>query len=392
MKVLWLASWYPNKLAPFDGDFIQRHARALAVHMPVTVIYVSQSGEGVVVSEGSRTDQVIEGVREIIIFFRFQRTGIRVLDKLRYNYRYFQTFRNAVRQLIRDEGEPDLVHVHVPMKAGIIARWIRRKWHIPYIVSEHSSYDKTAPDNFFSRSQLHQHATKRIFKDAAAVSIVSGTVAAILEKEFALKEVSVIHNTVDTDLFYFTAGKPALFRFIHVSMFTDEKNIEGILKATTRLCQKRKDFEFVVVGPKDKLNPAWLKGEPNIVFAGQLPYTGVAEKMRESSAFVLFSDHENFPCVIVEALCSGLPCISSNVGGIPEAINDTNGILVNAANENELMAAMEKMLDEYDKFDRKQIAGSAKAKYSYPSIGKQFAEMYSEVNINFSKRKVDSRD
>ena len=37
--VLWLPSWYPNKLAPFDGDFIQRHAKAAALYNDILVIY-----------------------------------------------------------------------------------------------------------------------------------------------------------------------------------------------------------------------------------------------------------------------------------------------------------------------------------------------------------------
>jgi hypothetical protein len=30
-NILWLVSWYPNKLKPFDGDFIQRHAKAVSL-------------------------------------------------------------------------------------------------------------------------------------------------------------------------------------------------------------------------------------------------------------------------------------------------------------------------------------------------------------------------
>ena len=35
--ILWLPSWYPNKLDPFDGDFIQRHAVAVSAFVPVHV-------------------------------------------------------------------------------------------------------------------------------------------------------------------------------------------------------------------------------------------------------------------------------------------------------------------------------------------------------------------
>ena len=42
-KILWLASWYPNRNDPFDGDFIQRHARAAAIDHDIHVIHVSEA-------------------------------------------------------------------------------------------------------------------------------------------------------------------------------------------------------------------------------------------------------------------------------------------------------------------------------------------------------------
>ena len=39
-NILWLASWYPNKIDGFKGDFIQRHAKAAAIYEDVQVIHV----------------------------------------------------------------------------------------------------------------------------------------------------------------------------------------------------------------------------------------------------------------------------------------------------------------------------------------------------------------
>jgi glycosyltransferase involved in cell wall biosynthesis len=48
------------------------------------------------------------------------------------------------------------------------------------------------------------------------------------------------------------------------------------------------------------------------------------QKCKKADAFILFSRHENFPCVVIEALCCGLPVVASNVGGIAEAVDETN--------------------------------------------------------------------
>ena len=45
MKVLWLASWYPNPYEPVNGDFVQRHAQSVAQCLPIDVIHVVQLGK-----------------------------------------------------------------------------------------------------------------------------------------------------------------------------------------------------------------------------------------------------------------------------------------------------------------------------------------------------------
>ena len=45
-KILWLCSWYPNKMEPFNGDFIKRHAEAVSLYEDVQVIYVVRDVNG----------------------------------------------------------------------------------------------------------------------------------------------------------------------------------------------------------------------------------------------------------------------------------------------------------------------------------------------------------
>src|ERR1051325_7757565 len=96
MKILWLSSWYPNPLHPYDGDFIQRHARAVSAYAFITVFYVAQEGEKVNISKESMIEQTKENVSERIIFFRFRKTGFGWLDKILYNYRYYSTYRKTI--------------------------------------------------------------------------------------------------------------------------------------------------------------------------------------------------------------------------------------------------------------------------------------------------------
>ena len=383
MKILWLCSWYPNPVHPYDGDFIQRHARAVAAYMPVTVIYVSQLGEGINVSKQNQLEKTSSSVKERIIFFRYKKTGFKWLDKFLYNYRYYYAYKKTIKQYFSEEGKPDLVHVHIPMKAGVIARWIKKKWGIPYILSEQSSfYDKSAPGNHFTRSYIHQKAVEKIFRDAIAITNVSATVGKTLKQLFGLPSIRTIHNTVDTIFFHYNNAAPSRFRFIHVSTLTHQKNVDGILRAVARLAKARNDFDFILVGPLNREIEKIIENEflrTVVSTTGEIAYPEVAKQMQEASALVLFSRHENFPCVVIEALCCGLPCIAARVGGVEEAINEKNGLLVTVENEEELYLAMNTIIDKYHQYNREMIAEEAAGKYSYPVIGKQFFDLYKEI-------------
>ena len=383
MKVLWLASWYPNQINPYEGDFVQRHARAVAAYSDVTVVYLSQAGETLTINNPQVVEQEKDNAVEKITFFKFKKTGIKWLDKIKYNIIYYKTYKKIIKAYLKTNGRPDLVHVHVPMKAGMIAIWMKRHWSIPYIVSEHSSlYNRFSPGNFHQRNFLYRYNVKRVFNKAKAVTNVSAAVGNELKSLFDLADVRVIHNTVDISLFNYQQHAQPKFRFIHVSTLTHQKNVEGILNAVKSLSNRRQDFELVVVGPidseliqmTDMLNLASL-----VAYTGEITYAEVASQMQHASALVMFSRHENFPCVIIEALCCGLPCIATNVGGVPEAVDNKNGIVVESENETQLAEAMNKMMNDYSGFDKLKIAEDAQQKFSYSTIGNQFYELYKEV-------------
>jgi len=89
--------------------------------------------------------------------------------------------------------------------------------------------------------------------------------------------------------------------------------------------------------------------------------------------------------VILEALCSGLPVISSRVGGVGEVINDNNGIMVESENVSALAAAMQKMIDDYSQYNREAIATDAAKKFSYETVAKQYLQYYENYCVTASR-------
>lgn len=382
--ILWLASWYPNEQEPFDGDFIQRHAKAVSSFLPIKVIHVLQYGENSQINKKGIETRISGNLEETIITFKFFRTGIGFIDKLFFNLRYYSVYKKYILQLFIKEGIPDLVHVHVPMKAGMIALWIKKKWKVPYIISEQAStYEEAAPDFFSKRSLYYQRSVKKIFENADAATNVSKKMGERIKKLLKIKkEILTVPNVADESLFNYISNQPQSFCFIHVSGMNEQKNITGILKVFRKLYAIRNDWTLKLVGPYNSVLKSFVSSlglDQSVHFTGEVSYNEVAKHMQLSSALVMFSRHENFPCVVVEALCCGLPVVASEVGGISEAVNESNGILVPSEDENSLLEALQKMMNNYNSYNREKISKDALDRFSMKNVGEKFCLLYDQV-------------
>ena len=94
---------------------------------------------------------------------------------------------------------------------------------------------------------------------------------------------------------------------------------------------------------------------------------------------MLFSNFENLPCVIVEAFASGVPVLTTDVGGIAEIVSPERGILIKAEDEEALLKGMVQMLDTSQDYDRKAIRQYAITTFSVEKIGSQIFEQYQNV-------------
>ena len=72
----------------------------------------------------------------------------------------------------------------------------------------------------------------------------------------------------------------------------------------------------------------------------------MAQWMRAADVFCLPSYSEGCPNVVVEALACGRPVVSTEVGGVPELVNESNGILVAPRDAVALRTALDKALDK----------------------------------------------
>ena len=80
--------------------------------------------------------------------------------------------------------------------------------------------------------------------------------------------------------------------------------------------------------------------------------------------------------VISESFSCGKPVIATNVGGIPEIVDESMGILIPPENEEKLTSAINYMLDNYTKFDASLIRNYAVAQFGKESVLNQLLRLY----------------
>ena len=365
----------------YTGDFIQRHAKAAALYDQIIVLHVVKA-ENPFFTESTFEEIITEDNLTKHIKYFTCRIRWRFLNRLVSILKYFWLSTKMIETYLQDKDAPKLVHLHVPLKAGLVALWVKRRYKLPYLLTEHYGiYNSAVEDSFEKRDLLFRYFTKRIIKNAALFLPVSRNMGETINLSLLPKPYTVVYNTVDASLFYHKQNKPERFKFIHVSGMETLKNVDGIIRCFVKVLQKKFDCELLIVGKPDKKLQELASDtgflNKNIFFTGEVSYSMVAAHMQSSSAMVLFSRTENMPCVILEALCCGLPVIATSVGGIPEVVNESNGFLVKSEDETALQQSFVDMLTHYEKFDRASIAEEAKKRFSYEVIGKQLDNLYS---------------
>ena len=367
MKVVFLARWYPHKYDPMFGLFVQRHAEAAALHDDITVIYVhpDEKAKGKYDIERSQEN----GVDTIRIYYRKK-------GKLNSAWRYYR----ACMKGLKLAGKPDLIHVHVLTRMGIIAYWQKRLHGIPYLITEH--WSRYLPGNDFSGC-IRKVLTKKVTSKAAMVTTVSDILAQAMQSH-GLKNPNyrIIPNIVDVNLFKPIPHHNEVPKIIHVSCFENQsKNISGLLDALKIMKDKGITYQAVLIGEgmdweAMKQKSITLGLSDNVRFTGLLQGQALVDELAVGDFFVLSSNYETGGIVLLEALACGLPVVATRVGGIPEIVNERNGILVPAKDTNALAEAMEQCCHTYNNYNPEALRNQVVERYDMEKVGRLLHEWY----------------
>ncbi len=378
LRVLWLCSWYPSAVDPFSGDFIQRHAEAVSEHADLHVLHAI-GGPARTALSVQRTERNPH-LQEWVAYYPIKRMDQRWLS----SFQWLRMMWQMIRRYRATVGLPDLVHVQIPYKSGLIARYLLYRYRIPYVVTEHwGIYQEQTPDRFGHRSFLFRLITRLGYEKAARSISVSDYQSQQLQTYLSPLPSQTIYNAVDTRFFQLVDQAPRPFTFLHVSDWSENKNPAGIIRAFCQIRVEFPDARLILVGGKGVRRHSICRLVQSIGACiqceGEVSYESVARFMQQADCLVLNSYMENSPCVIGEALCTGLSVIATKVGGVAELVDPVCSELIPADNEPALYQAMQDMIQKSRGISREAVALRAQARFSYAVVGRQLDETYRSV-------------
>ena len=376
MHIMVIPSWYSSKANKVHGSFFKEQFKALQ-------------------NDGEKISVAYSEIWPITKFGRIKekrKINFQVEDNLRtyrykdYNYfpknpMMFRSFNKRMdklyKEIVKKEGKVDIIHAHSCFWGGIAAAYISKKYNIPLVITEHSSlkYAKYAKDSY-----------KQYIFDAYKEADILVSVGTGLKKEISQyvdRDIMVIPNMVDLNLFYIDNNKNKKFTFFSCAFLEEGKGMGDLIKAFS-MAFKGQDVILNIGGDGSTKNSLEeLAKEINIDeqvnFLGALSREQVSEEMRKCDAFALPSEHETFGVVYIEALACGKPVIGANNGGAEDIIEEYNGIIANKNDVDSIKDALIEIKENYNIYNKNLIRKKVVDKYSEEVLVECIKGVYKEA-------------
>lgn len=212
-------------------------------------------------------------------------------------------------------------------------------------------------------------------------------------------KIKVIHNGVDVEKFSPAANKSTFKRkfgfrdddilILYVGRLYSRKGLPTLIEAIPKVAGKFNDVKFIISGKGLKDEEEKLKHYAKklgvgdkLIFLGYFPDEDLPDLYRAADMFVFPSIYENLPFALLEAMASGLPVITTTVGGIPEVIHDgENGFMIEPYNSTALAGIILYLIESPEKAREIGFSGreTVKEKFNWENITQQVLRVYEEA-------------
>jgi len=392
-KVLFLASWYPNRNHASYGLFIKKHAEAVANFTSVYVLSVLPDYKNRSIYE---VDEYFEkGIYTLIIYFK--KSKIPLFKNIINRYRYIKSGIIGFKRIVKKFGKPDILHINVIWYIGVLGLILKKIYNIQYVITEHwTGYLLKSKKKFgFLKNLL----IKIIIRNSKGIIVVSTALKKDMIKRGFKGNYFVVPNVAfeKTPVVYEKENtKKNKKIMLHISFLRDEaKNVSGIIKAIKNISLLRNDFELHIIGDGiDRRKLEKMAEDMDILnkyvfFHGLLSNEKVKEFLINADFLVMNSNYETFSVVSIEAISCGIPVIITKCGGPEDFINEEVGILIEPNNQKQLEEAIIYMLDNYKNYKRENLMKYGENFNSF-NVGKKIYEIYKLI-FNFENLESTSQ-
>lgn len=389
MKILMVSWEYPPVVVGGLGRHVHHLATALA-DAGHEVVVLSRRPSGTDPSTHPSTDEMAEGVRVVAAAqdpheFDFG------TDMMAWTLAMGHAMIRAGLAIKTERGRPwrpDVVHAHdwlVAHPAIALAEF----FDVPLISTIHATEAGRHSGWVAGRISRQVHAVESwLVHESDSLITCSASMSDELTELFGpgLAETRVIRNGIDCARWPFATRKPRSgpAQLLYLGRLEYEKGIHDAIAALPRIRRTHPGTTLTIAGEGTQLN--WLVGQARkhkvlkaTSFVGHMNHDELVNLLHTADAAVLPSHYEPFGIVALEAAATGIPLVTSNVGGLGEAVIDgQTGLSYPPRDVAAMATAVRKVLDDPEAAQRRAIAARERltSEFEWHSIAGETAQVY----------------
>ena len=350
MRVAVITRYFPTSHEPWAGHSAYQTLRFLAKRCELKVFY-PESQYPPMLTPQSRAGRKIDFTHQVdgVAVEYIPYLALPAISRPLNGLSASRSILSSVRAY-----RPDIILNYIVYPDGDAARRVAGALRVPFVVTAIGTDLNVIPP-------LCTGLTSRVLREADFTVTVSGDLLRTARGLGAPVERSrAILNGCDTTIFRprdRATARAALDipadteAVVYVGRFDMAKGLGELISAIASLRESRPRLHCYLVGDGparqqmvEAIASHGVGGEVRLV--PSCPTDGVATWMAASDLITLPSYREGCPNVVIEALASGRPVVATNVGGIPELMDDSGGRLVPAREVSGLASALDEVLTQ----------------------------------------------